>query len=148
MTDLYEEGRRIARGLLEANFPASDFHHREHCLASACLIIDQPAVAWERDLPGIIRRYNLAMGGANTDEAGYHDTLTQFFLAEIRRFLAVHACLDPAAACRALLDSPIGSRDHALTFYSRERLYSPAARLGFVAPDRVPAAAGDARVVI
>jgi hypothetical protein len=147
VTDPFEEGRRIARGLIEASFPARDLHHREHCLASACLIIDQPAVEWERELPGVIRRYNLAMGGANTDEAGYHETLTQFFLGEIRRFLAAHADLSPAAACRALLDSPIAAKDHALTFYSSERLHSRAARLGFVAPDRAPRVA-DARVVI
>ena len=93
MTDLLTEGRRIARGLLELDFPASEFHHREHCLASACLIIDQPDTDWEQELPSIIRRYNLAMGGTNTDEAGYHETLTQFFLGEIRRFLAAHAAL-------------------------------------------------------
>ena len=138
MTDLLTEGRRIARGLLELDFPASEFHHREHCLASACLIIDQPGTDWEQELPSIIRRYNLAMGGTNTDEAGYHETLTQFFLGEIRRFLAAHAALPPAAACQALLDSPIARKDHALTFYTRERLYSRAARLRLVAPDRVP----------
>jgi hypothetical protein len=146
VTDLFSEGRRIARGLLEATWPASEFHHREHCLASACLIIDQPMTDWERTLPDIIRRYNLAMGGANTDEAGYHETLTQFFLGEIRRFLAAHAALSPAAACQALLDSPIARRDHALTFYSRERLHSRAARLRLLAPDRAPIA--DPAVVI
>jgi hypothetical protein len=146
VTNLLAEGRRIARGLLEANFTASELHHREHCLASACLIIDHPTADWERELPDIIRRYNLAMGGANTDEAGYHETLTQFFLGEIRRFLAAHAALKPAAACPALLDSPIARKDHALTFYSHERLHSRAARLRLIAPDRVPI--DDARVVL
>lgn len=147
MSDVFEEGRRIARGLIDAHFPVREFHHREHCLASACLIIGDPTVAWERELPGILRRYNLAMGGANTDETGYHETLTQFFLAEIRRFLAAHADLTPAAACRALLDSPLAAKDHALAFYSRERLYSRAARLAYLPPDRVPATE-HARLVI
>ncbi len=138
MSDLYAEGRRIARGLIEASLPVKEFHHREHCLASASLIIDQPLADWERELPGILRRYNLAMGGVNSDESGYHETLTQFFLGEIRRFLAAHATFSPGAACRALLDSPIARKEHALTYYSPARLGSRAARLQLLPPDRVP----------
>ena len=62
----------------------------------------------------------------------------------IRRFLAAHAALSSAAACHALLDSPIARKDHALTYCSRERLHSRAARLRLLAPNRVPV---DAQVV-
>ncbi len=43
-----------------------------------------------------------------------------------------------AARVNAPLVSPIGRRDWPLGFYSRELLFSVAARRGFVTPDRAP----------
>ncbi len=42
------------------------------------------------------------------------------------------------AAVNALLASPAGRRDWPLRFYSRELLFSTAARLAFVPPDLAP----------
>ena len=39
-------------------------------------------------MPGIIRTYNEAVGTANTDTAGYHETLTQLYIRGVRAFLA------------------------------------------------------------
>jgi hypothetical protein len=125
----------IAEGVRHCTFPVARFHHREHCLATAYLLKSFPATDWRRELPEIIRRYNVAMGGANTEDAGYHETITQFHLDAIEKFLRGHAGESVLEACEALLQSPIVQGDFALRSYSRERLFSREARRRYLAPD-------------
>jgi hypothetical protein len=125
----------IAEGVRNCTFPVARFHHREHCLATAYLLKSFPATDWSRELPGIIRRYNVAMGGANTEDAGYHETITQFYLDAIEKFLRGHAGESVLEACEALLQSAIVQGDFALRSYSRERLFSREARRRYLAPD-------------
>ncbi len=89
----------------------------------------------EHDLPGIIRSYNLAVGGVNDDTQGYHETLTQLYIRNIRRFLEDHGEGDLLGVVNALLASPMTLRNWPLSFYSRELLFSVAARRGWVEPD-------------
>ncbi len=37
-----------------------------------------------REMPGIIRAYNESVGGVNSDNAGYHETITQASLRAAR----------------------------------------------------------------
>ena len=135
ITVLRAEILAVASGLRDCTFPAARFHHREHCLATAYFLKSQPQTDWRRELPVLIRRYNEAMGGANTEDAGYHETITQFYIDAIEHFLAAHQEDSIEAACERLLSSPIAGKNFALHFYSRGRLFSREARRRYVAPD-------------
>ena len=50
----------------------------------AWLILERPDILPERDLPGLIRRYNESVGGVNSDTEGYHETITQVFIRTSR----------------------------------------------------------------
>ena len=77
----------------------------------------------ERDLPGLIRRFNESVGGINDETQGYHETITQCFIRGVRGLLArTDAALPLAEKVNALLQAPEGRRDWPLSFYSRERL--------------------------
>jgi hypothetical protein len=89
----------------------------------------------ERDLPGLIRRYNESVGGVNSDSEGYHETITQVFIRTLRRALAGGEGEALHKRVNAVLLAPEGRRDWPLRFYSPERLFSKAARLGWVKPD-------------
>jgi hypothetical protein len=130
-----EQIREIAEGVRACTFPAARFHHREHCLMTAYFLKTEPLVSWRSVLPAFIRRYNLAMGGANTEDAGYHETITQFYLDAIEGFLEAHAALGVTEVCNELLDSPIADKAYPLRFYSRELLFSRTARREYLAPD-------------
>jgi hypothetical protein len=132
---LLEEITEIASGVRACTFPAARFHHREHCLATAYYLKAGPQTDWRKQLPTLIRRYNEAMGGANTEDAGYHETITQFYIDAIEDFLKRHAEHSLEAACAALLASPIAGKNFALEFYSRERLFSREARRRYLPPD-------------
>lgn len=129
---------RIGEGLLDRSLPRADWTHEAHCAAVLWLVRTRPDLDLDRALPGIIRGYNEAVGGVNDDRQGYHDTITRCFLAGARDHHRRTAALPLVAAVNALLAGPAGRRDWPLRFYGRERLFSVAARRGFVPPDIAP----------
>ncbi|HVI06376.1 MAG TPA: hypothetical protein VM711_09835, partial [Sphingomicrobium sp.] len=91
----------------------------------------------DRELPGLIRRYNESVGGVNSETTGYHETISRVFLRGVRLYLGQADLGRPLhVIVNDLLRSPMGQRDWPLRFYSRERLLSVAARRDFVPPDR------------
>jgi RimJ/RimL family protein N-acetyltransferase len=86
---------------------------------------------------GIIA-YNLYLGHQNTPEAGYHETLTVFWIAVLKQFLEEHPHLNYEEALRALLQSPQSASGYPKSFYSENLLQSVRARSRWVAPDLQP----------
>ncbi len=128
--------RRLGEGLLACTATRAEWTHEAHIAACAWLVLERPDILPARDLPVIIRRFNVSVGGVNSDSEGYHETITQCFIAGVRAFLArTDPALPLADRVNALLRAPEGRRDWPLRFYSRDRLFSKAARLAFVAPD-------------
>lgn len=131
--------RRVGEGLLDRTLPRPDWTHEAHLAATLWLARDRPDIDLDAQIATIISRYNEAVGGVNDDSHGYHDTITRAYLAGIRAHLAPRDPTEPlAASVNALLASPAAARDWPLRFYSRERLFSVAARRAFVAPDLAP----------
>lgn len=126
---------RVGLGLLDRTLPKPEWTHEAHLAACAWLIDERPDIVPERDLPTIIPAYNLAVGGVNDDTQGYHETLTQLYALGVRRFLERCGEAGLLARVNALLASEIAPRDWPLRFYSRELLFSVAARRGWVEPD-------------
>ena len=75
----------------------------------------------------------------NDDHHGYHETITQAYLAAIRAFVAaLPAGISDGEAAARLLATPMGDKAWPLSFWSRERLFSVEARRGWVQPDLRP----------
>jgi hypothetical protein len=127
--------RRIGEGLLACTLPRHDWTHEAHLAACLWLLDERAEIALEQDLPGIIRTYNESVGGVNDDTQGYHETLTQLYIRGVRMFAEDCGELGIVRRVNALLATPIGARDWPLRFYSRERLFSIAARRGWMEPD-------------
>jgi hypothetical protein len=129
----------VGEGLLARTLPRQEWTHEAHLAACLWILRERADIAAERDLPGIISAYNVAVGGVNDDTQGYHDTITQLYIAAVRVLLARRDPGEPiAVAVNALLTSPLGHRDLPLRFYSSALLFSVAARRKFVAPDLLP----------
>ncbi len=82
-----------------------------------------------------IRAYNEAVGTANTETSGYHETLTRLFLSGISAHLSAHSGESLPSSLALLLQSPLAHKDWPLSFYTRERLFSGAAGHGWLEPD-------------
>src|SRR4051812_13626114 len=130
------EIEHIGEGLVERTLPRPEWTHEAHLAATIYILLRRPGIDIDEDLPGLIRRYNESVGGVNSDTEGYHETITRAFLRGVRLFLAEADREAPLhELVNALLLTPMGRRDWPLRFYSRDRLFSVAARRGFIAPD-------------
>jgi hypothetical protein len=147
VTDTYEPRlfrddaavRHIGEGLLSCTLTRPEWTHEAHLAACLFVLVERPEILAERDPPGIIRRFNESLGGVNDDTQGYHETITQCFPRATRVFLArSERRLPLAAKVNTLLLSPEGKRDWPLRFFSSERLFSVAARRGWIEPDLQP----------
>jgi hypothetical protein len=126
----------VVDGVLNGTWPVSQWHHHEHCIATAGLLLFRKELDLERELPGIIQRYNVAQGGRNTDTEGYHHTITLLYLRAIKDFMSrIPAGTSAVEICRQLLKSPLGHKDYPLRYYSKDVLFSVTARRAWLAPD-------------
>lgn len=130
--------RHVGEGLLARTLPKPEWTHEAHLAACTWLLLERPDIRLEAELPDIIRAYNVAVGGVNDDTQGYHETLTQLYIRGVRRHLAQTLSGELLGTVNALLASPMAERSWPLVHYSREALFSVAARRGWVEPDIAP----------
>ena len=128
---------RIGEGVIARTLPKAEWTHAAH-FACALWLLTRPHLDAFREMPGLIRAYNEATGGANTDTAGYHETITQASLRAARDHLAARPGVSLAAALAELLDGPLGRSDWPLAYWSKEALFSVAARREWREPDLQP----------
>lgn len=125
---------RLALGLLERSLPKREWTHCGHFAAALWLLRHRPGRVAE--MPALIRAYNEASGVANTDSGGYHETITRASLRAAAAFLARHPADRPLhEIIDRLMESELGRPDWLLAWWSRERLFSVAARRAWVEPD-------------
>lgn len=132
------EVAHLGEGLLTCALSREEWTHEAHLAACLYLLAERPDIDIDAEIAGLISRFNESVGGVNDDNGGYHDTITRTYVAGVRAFLADAPATGLAARVNALLLSPAGQREWPLRFYSRELLFSVAARRGFVAPDIAP----------
>lgn len=126
----------LADAFIACTLPKARWTHGAHFATALWLILRRPDIVPERDMPGLIRRYNESVGGVNSDMSGYHETITQASLRMARHVLAAQPGeVAPSGAFAALMASPLGDKDWLFTYWSRERLMSPPARRIWVEPD-------------
>lgn len=131
--------RRVGNGLLDRTLPRADWTHEAHLAACLWLLRERRDIDLPAELPAIIAGYNVSVGGENSDTAGYHETITQAYIRLVGGFLAANDRGQPLVELvNAFLVSPLGHREALLAYYSREHLFSIAARKRWVEPDLAP----------
>ena len=128
----------IGEGLLACTLPREVWTHEAHLGACLWLLSERPDIDVDAEIGPIIRRFNESVGGVNDDTQGYHDSITRAYVAGVRSFLSETEETELAARVNAMLLSDVGRRDWPLRFYSRDLLFSVAARRRFVEPDLAP----------
>lgn len=124
--------QEVADGVDALDWPKERFDHRGHLAAGAwwCHVHGPSALDHAR---AAIRRFNEANGGENTDTAGYHETLTIYYLAAVADLVA-DEIPDPAWFENNVDDESL-ERNAPLRHWSEAVLMSTAARTAWVAPD-------------
>lgn len=131
--------RHLGERLIASCLPREEWTHEAHVAACYWLAAERPDIDLAHDLPGIIRRHNTSVGTPNTDNSGFHATITHCYAVGVT---AYHRRCDPglplAKRVNALLTEPEGARDWPLRFFSRNRLFSVEARRAVILPDVAP----------
>lgn len=128
----------IVSGFSERNLEKSLWTHEAHIITAIWYVMNfekEDAICRMRS--GIIS-YNLAMGGRNTGQGGYHETMTVFWCEVVHLFVEKHKGTSFESHCSRFLQSPMADKNFPLRFYSKDYLLSPKARSRFVEPDLAP----------
>ena len=130
-----EEIAFIGSGLVDRTLPKTVWTHAAHFAAVLWLLKNRSEVEVSREMPGFIRAYNEATGGANTETSGYHETITQASIRAARGFLSGARPQPLYMTCNALMCSRLGEPDWLLEYWTRQRLFSVEARRAWLEPD-------------
>ena len=119
--------------------PKTQWTHESHLLVGLWFVFYDPAPL-ERMRTGI-QRLNAAHSVATTPTGGYHETLTRFYVWALSQYVAESRQRGGAAITLGELAAGVlqkVTRELPLLYYSPDRLYSAAARYGWVEPDLRP----------
>ena len=114
----------------DLSLPATEWDHTAHLTVCRVALDDRPPAAALAFLRDTIRRYNEATGRPDTADAGYHETLTVYYIGAV-------AALGPVPL-DAVLTAGSCARTAPLRHWSRGLLFSRPARAGWVDPDLRP----------
>jgi hypothetical protein len=78
--------------------------------------------------------YNHSVGIQNTALSGYHETITVFWVIQLKGFLDSESSTEFAVLVKKLLNSHLIRKDYIFRFYRKELLKSPRARGFYVIP--------------
>jgi hypothetical protein len=124
----------IVRGFENGTIARADWRHAEHLtVAFYYASHNDYETALEKMRTGIFNLLN-AFGIDLSKEMPYHETLTVFWMRTIFNLIETNRDCSFVEKANLVLEAG-GDKDLPLKFYSRERLFSPAARLEFAAAD-------------
>jgi hypothetical protein len=120
--------------------PKKAWTHGAHVAMAAYFTFDH---SQEEALPivraGIIH-FNACVGTANTEDSGYHETLTRFWLGLVREFVESGSFASRWEAARGAVQEFGEDRERFRRYYSFDVVRDRVARREWVAPDRAPEA--------
>lgn len=128
----------LVAAFLDLTLPKAEWTHQAHLRVGLWHVFYLAAPEAMNVLRERIKAYNASVGGKNTDTEGYHETITQFYVFTIANFLSEVDRNRPLSDLAEELIHYHGDHDLPLRFYSKERLSSKEARLGYVEPDLPP----------
>jgi hypothetical protein len=131
-----EEIETLVRRFESCTLPRADWTHRAHLTVALWYLLLHTWPEAVNLTRAAIKRFNHTHNIHTTPTGGYHETLTLFWLNLVRRYLDD---ISPADTSIVILANTLilryGRKDLPLEYYSRERLFSPEARAGWIEPD-------------
>ncbi len=118
--------------------PKAEWTHAAHVAVCAFYAATfGPAKALRRMREGI-PLYNVAVGGQNTEDSGYHETLTCLWAKIVGDFVAARQFASPFAAVEATVLRYGQERKLHEMFYTFDVVADRRARREWVPPDKLP----------
>jgi hypothetical protein len=130
--------KEFVRDWERGTLPKTRWTHGAHVGVAAYFAFEHSPEALFQIMKLGIRHYNLCVGGANTEDSGYHETLTRFWAGTVSNFVRDSCFSSQLEAVRHSLARFGDNRDEFRLFYSFDVVKDRRARREWVAPDREP----------
>ncbi len=130
--------QRFVEAWKAGRLPKPEWTHAAHVGVAAYFAFDHAADATFAIMKTGILHHNTSVGTANTEDNGYHETLTRFWSSEIGEFVRAGRFGSRLEAVRAAVATFGSERDRFRRFYSFDVVRDRRARREWVAPDLIP----------
>lgn len=130
------ELQRFVDAWKAGRLPKAEWTHAAHVAMAAYFAFDHAADATFAIMKAGILQHNTSVGTPNTEDHGYHETLTRFWAGEISAFVRSGRFSSRWEAVRVAVAEFGRDRDRSRLFYSFDVLRDRRARREWVAPDR------------
>ena len=131
--DTEESLDRFIAAVEDGTWPIANWKHGHHLVMATCYVFAHgrdEALARARVN---IRKYNEAQGAKNTEDSGYHETLTVFWIDVVTR--AIPWEKSRVEAVRSVVSALAPQRDLWREYYSFDVVKSREARAVYIPPD-------------
>lgn len=132
--------QRFVEAWKSGKLPKPAWTHAAHVGMAAYFAFDHASEATFAIMKAGILHHNTSVGTPNTEDNGYHETLTRFWSSEIGEFVRHGRFTSRFEAVRAAVSVFGEDRDRFRRFYSFDVVRDRRARREWVAPDRNPPA--------
>jgi hypothetical protein len=124
---------RFIAAFEDGTWPGSNWKHAHHLAMAVCYVMTYGRDEALNRARVNIKRYNEAQGGKNTEDSGYHETLTVFWIDRVAATIPAGA--SRVEAVRHVIDILAPQRDLWREYYSFDVMKSKEARAAYIAPD-------------
>jgi hypothetical protein len=132
----------LLAGFEDGSWPIAEWRHKHHLAVAACYLAGEGEASSGSEAPmdrlrAGIKRYNLSQGGENTEDRGYHETITRFWVEIVSRYMAcLPAGLPRLEIARLVVARFESQRDLFGEYYDFDVVKSRAARAAWIPPSR------------
>ena len=130
-----EQVQQLIAGFEDGSYPVSKWTHQSHIYMAVWYLRRFPLEEASHRIKSGIKQYNLSKGGKNTPTSGYHETITEFYIRILCRFLVRRSGLSDPDLWSALPEQPFMASDFPFNYYSKDYLMDPKARMAWAEPD-------------
>lgn len=133
--------RSLIAGFEDGSWPVAEFRHMQH-LAVAVHYIAENSSPYPEPIDTLrdrIKRYNVSQGGENTEDCGYHETITRFWLEVVAAYIAgLPSGLTRVEVTSRVVEEFAPKRDLFRQYYNFDVLKSREARARWIPPNQAP----------
>ena len=133
------EAKKLIHQFETGELPKEKWTHEAHFVMALWYCCQQPLPLAIESIKEGIKKYNISIGGENTENAGYHETITVFYTRFIINYVLQTANSKQfESKLDGLWQQDFLQKDFPFKYYSRELLMSKEARKDWVEPDKQP----------
>jgi hypothetical protein len=132
-----ENARKLVKGFEDCTLPKEQWTHQAHFIMALVYCLEVPLPEATKIIRQRIRLYNESVGGKNTDESGYHETITLFYINTVANYIVTSPLTNLTDEQLTIyLRQPFLAKDYLLQFYTEGLIRSKEARRNWVPPNK------------